>query len=152
MIKVFNRILLISSFLFLQVIFSQKIDDDKTIEKINTSIKDFFISKGEIDNKNKLGIGAWEITDGSEIGYKEIGIYLIRTVYRTDGTDYLLLKNGENFEIVDFNDLKNVITKSTILLNNKTEEDYHLYISKILKCYDENYAFSKKKTLRFEKK
>ena len=119
MIKVFNKIFLISSFFCVQVIFSQKIDDDKTIEKINSSIIDFFIVKGEIDNKNKLGIGAWEITDGSEIGYKEIGIYLIRTVYRTDGTDYLLLKNGENFEIVDFNDLKNVITKSTILLNKK---------------------------------
>lgn len=130
---------------------SQKVDSEKTIEKINSAVKEFFISKGEIDSKNKLGIGAWEITDKTELGYKETGIYLIRTVYRTDGTDYLLLKKGEDFEIVDFKDLKNVIEKSIKLLNKKSEEELYFYMTKLLECYDGNYLAVKKLRITLRK-
>jgi hypothetical protein len=123
----------------------QKVDDDKTIEKMNLAIIDFFIAKGEINSENKLGIGAWEITDKTELGNKEVGIYIIRTVYRTDGTDYLLLKNGKAYEILDFKDLKIILDKSIKLLKDKTDEELYLYVSNLMKWYDESYLYKKTK-------
>ena len=136
-------------FLSFQISFGQKVDSDRTIRKIETAITDFFIAKGEINTEHKLGIGAYEITDEKELGYKEVGIYIIRTEYRTDGTDYLLLKNGENFEILDFKDLENVLNKSTKLLHNKSDEELYEYMSKLLKWYNESYLFSKDRKIRF---
>jgi hypothetical protein len=134
----------ILSILCFQIASCQKVDENKTIEKMNLAIKDFFISKGEIDSENELGIGAWEITDKTELGNKEIGIYLIRTVYRTDGNDYLFLKNGENFEIIDFKDLKHLLDKSIKLLRDKTDEELSVYISKLMESYNGNYLWKKK--------
>lgn len=128
-----------------QIAICQKVDDDKTIEKMNLAIKDFFIAKGEINSENKLGIGAWEITDKTELGNKEVGIYIIRTVYRTDGTDYLLLKNGKAYEILDFKDLKIILDKSIKLLKDKTDEELYLYVSNLMKWYDESYLYKKTK-------
>lgn len=138
----------ILSLLCFQIASSQKVDDDKTIEKMNLAIKDFFIAKGEIDSENKLGIGAWEITDKTELGNKEVGVYLIRALYRTDGTDYVFLKNGKNFEIVDFNDLKKLLDKSIELLKDKTDDELYVYISKLMESYDGNYLWKKKNSRR----
>jgi hypothetical protein len=149
--KLRNIIVCVITILYSHYVTSQNVDDDKTIEKINTSIKEFFIAKGEIDSINKLGIGSYEITDGTYLGSKEVGIYIIRTVYRSDGTDYLLLKDGENFEILGFTDLKNVLNKSLKLLSSKSDEELNIYISKLSKYFDENYFRSKKKRLNFKK-
>ena len=135
--------LAIALILFPQSMFSQKVDDDITIERMKKDIKEFFVQKGEITKENNLEIGAYEISDGSDLGYKKIGIYIIRTVYRTDGTDYLFFKNDTEYSILDFKDLKLVINEALILLRDKPDKELSSYLKAINKWYEESYLYKK---------
>jgi hypothetical protein len=144
MIIIFKKTALaITVMLFSPFMFSQKIDDEATIEKMKKDIREFFVSNGEITKENKLGIGAYEITDGSELGYKKTGIYIIRTVYRTDGADYLFFKNDKEYSIVDFKDLKLIVNKTLTLLKDKPDLELFSYLEAINKWYEGSYLYKK---------
>lgn len=135
-----------------QSVLCQKVDDDKTIEKMKNVVKEFFIKNGEITTENKLNIEAYEITDGTDFGYKQKGIYIIRTVYSTSGNDYLFFKNGKEYLILDFEDLKLIINKSLNLLKDRSDEEKFQYLKSILKWYEESYLYFKNKEgLKFNK-
>jgi hypothetical protein len=124
---------------------SQSLENKTSIEKMKVAIKQFFIKNGEIDKKNGLDIEARELLDGSDIGSKVKGIYLIRTVYRTDGTDYLFFKNGEDFEIVDLNDLKIILNKSILLFKDEPDSTLIEYIPELIKWYKDDKTTHTKK-------
>jgi hypothetical protein len=105
---------------------------------IRIYVKEFFINIGEIDDKNNLGIDGREILDGSDLESNEKGIYLIRTVYRTDGTDYLLFKNGNLFEILSLDDFKIILNRTINFLSNDTDEKLLKYIPELTKWYIDN--------------
>ncbi|KOS06147.1 hypothetical protein AM493_08960 [Flavobacterium akiainvivens] len=104
-------------------------------------VRNFFIAKGEIDDENKLDTAAYDICDGTDIGTKEKGIYVIRTVYRTDGNDYLFFKNGADFEILDFKDLQLLTNKTFDLYKGQTAEEIYNQLECLLKWYKETYLF-----------
>ncbi|WP_163409891.1 hypothetical protein [Flavobacterium ajazii] len=138
-----NIVCLVFFLTIYQSALSQKVDDDETIRKMKNVIKEFFIKNGEITIENRLDIGAYEIIDGTELGYKNKGIYIIRTVYSTNGTDYLLFKNGKDFFILDFEDLKLIIDKSLNLLNDKPDKEIFDYLKAIIKWYEDSHLYFK---------
>jgi hypothetical protein len=150
---VFKNLAIVTVFiLFSQSLFSQKVDDDKTIDRMKNGVKEFFIHNGEITKENNLGIGAFEIIDGSDLGYKKNGIYIIRTVYRTDGNDYLFFKNDKNFSILDFTDLKLVIGETINLLRDNSDKELLNYLKAVNKWYEESYLYPKNnKRVKFVK-
>lgn len=146
----FKNLATVILFLLSHSMSSQKVDSIETIEKLKKEIKEFFIQKGEISKENNLGIGAYEITDGSDLGNKKIGIYIVRTEYRTDGEDYLFFKNDKDYTINDFTDLKLIINQTLTLLNEKSDKEIFDYIKAINKWYEESYLHKKNhKKLKF---
>ncbi|KRD08248.1 hypothetical protein ASE21_16295 [Flavobacterium sp. Root901] len=125
---------------------SQSLENKTSTGKMKVAIKEFFIKNGEIDKQNGLDIEARELLDGSDIGSKAKGIYLIRTVYRTDGTDYLFFKNGEDFEIVALNDLKIILNKSILLFKDESDSTLMEYIPELIKWYKDDKTAHTRKT------
>jgi hypothetical protein len=124
---------------------SQNLENEASTQKMKVAIKQFFIQNGEIDEKNGLDIEAREIVDGSDIGRNIKGIYLIRTVYRTDGVDYLFFKNGKKFEIVSLKDLKIILSKSIFLFKDEPDSKLLEYIPELIKWYkDDKISYSRK--------
>jgi len=140
-IKVFLSFVLLFLSNFISV---QAIDNAQTIERMKSSINQFFVDNGEIDSKNKLTATAFEITDKSELGYKKKGIYIIRTVYRTDGNDYVFFKNDLDYEIISFQQLAPILNKTTLLLANEADEVLINYIHKVIEWYKGTKKLSRK--------
>jgi hypothetical protein len=140
------------SLLFLSVLsFGQGNDKEKANLNMKIAIKEFFVNTGEINEENKLEFEAKEILDGSDLEKNIKGIYLIRTVYRTDGIDYLLFKDGELFEIVPLDNLKIILNRTINLLSNDSDEKLLDYIPKLLKWYNDN-AKSRNRGVRLQEK
>jgi hypothetical protein len=123
----------------------------KETPNIKKFVKEFFINNGEIDDQNKLDIEGKEILDGSDLDINLKGIYLIRTVYRTDGTDYLLFKNGELFEILPLDNFKIILNRTINFLSNESDEKLLRYIPELTKWYIDN-KNNKPKAIIFIKK
>lgn len=139
------KILFIAIFINCMPIYSQTYDA-KQILKIKVAIKNFFISKGEIDKQHQLDIKAIHIIDSTDIGNYKKGIYIIRTVYRTDGNDYLLyLKDNLDYEIVDFKDLKLIMSKAINLYGGSTDGELFNYLKSLLNWYEKDYFHSRPK-------
>lgn len=118
--------------------------DSKDIIKMKSAVKQFFIDKGEIDATNKLDVVSIDVTDGSELGNHEVGIYIIRTEYRTDGIDYLFFKNGKEFEIIDFNDLQLILSKTNQFLHKESDEKLLKYLEGLIRWYKDNLSVKNK--------
>jgi len=123
--------------------FSQKVDSDVQIKNMEIAIKQFLIEKGEINDENKLGIGVYDVTHRSELGKEKIGIYLIRAVYRTDGNDYILLKDDQDLEFFEFKDLRLILRKAMALLKDESDDELFIYINSISEYYEGSYLFIK---------
>lgn len=142
-----NKVKVLLSFILLflsNFIFGQVIDDVQTIECMKSSINQFFVDNGEIDSENKLTTTVFEITDKSELGHKKTGIYIIRTVYRTDGNDYVFFKNDQDYEIISFQKLAPILNRASLLLENESDEVLINYINKIIEWYKGTKRLSRK--------
>lgn len=140
---------IISVFCFYPM-FSQKGNDIIVMKK---AMVDFFTSKGEINENEKLGVLTWEITDKSPLSAdRKKGIYLIRTDSRSDGTDYLFFKNGDAFEIIGLGDLKTILKKTIILFEEETDETLALYVPKIMFWYNDGQKNRRNRNVKFVEK
>jgi hypothetical protein len=132
-----NYISFITLFIsFFAICQTEKVMNDNSSIKI--AVKEFFFNNCEIDIHNKLDVEGKEILDGSELGINTKGIYLIRTVYRTDGRDYLLFKNGDLFEILPLDNFKIILNRTINFLSNDTDEKLLKYIPELTKWYIDN--------------
>ena len=145
-----KTILTIISVFYFYPMFSQKGNDIIVMKK---AMVDFFTSKGEINENEKLGVLTWEITDKSPLSAdRKKGIYLIRTDSRSDGTDYLFFKNGDAFEIIGLGDLKTILKKTITLFEEETDETLALYVPKIMFWYNEGQRNRRNRNVKFVEK
>lgn len=139
-----KRIIVLLAILSSANLFAQKADDETTINNMKLEIRNFFVSKGEIDDKNQLEVRAINICDSTDLGFHVKGIYIIRTVYRTDGRDYFFFKNDKKFEILEIKNMKLAISKTLELFNDLPDEKLYVQLQCLLKWYDGSYLAIKK--------
>lgn len=136
--------------IFLLIIFLIPNNIEAQKSEMDSIIKQFFIKNGEIDVNNKLGISAKNILNGSEIGNEDVGIYVIRTLYSTEGKDYLFFRNKDHHEILSFDDLKKIVEKTGMFFEGKTDELFLKNLESVISLYHKNKIFNKSKTDRYK--
>jgi len=130
---------------------AQTLTDTSSVQRIRKNIELFLISKGEIENSNQSNFATTEIVDGSDLGMHKKGIYLIRADYRSNGSDYLLYKNGDKFEILDMKNYKTILSKSIELFGDDPDKVLLKYIPELTKWYNDGKVNEHKK-VKFVKK
>jgi len=116
-------------------VFSQNKNE---IEYINNEIKSFFIKKGEITKDEDINIVSFEVLTNKSIGFKNQGIYIIRTVFTSSGHDYLLYKKDRNYEIIGFDDLGAIVNKTYNFFNQQINKKTIKYINKLIVLFNDN--------------
>lgn len=138
-------------FFFMLLLFSEKFKAQGTVE-MKAFVKEFFIKNGEINENNKLDVSFINIINGKDLEDSDYGIYIIRTVYRTDGNDFLFFKNKNNYEIVDFDNLKTLVMKTANLFKESSDDIFLKNLERIITLYNENKKFEENSRNRYKLK
>jgi len=143
--NILQKILLSISVLFLNLQLSaQKVDDDKTINKIATHAIEYLLKTGDL--KAEVGwkdydgrVHILELSDNTALGYKKVGIY--RVLVSTSHTKkYLLLKSNKRYKILDTDNFGEVLKSisSFLLKHNIPDEEKVIYVEVLLNIYNMN--------------
>jgi hypothetical protein len=134
-----KKINIIFFIFFCQICFSQVVDNASTINKINEESKKYLIKKGElnVDNLNEQYF-IFEIVEKKAIGYNRKGIYRLYT-NKTPSFTYIILKDGDSFQILDLRDFSKEFKKISKFLSSGFENNIIVnYMEEILKVYNYN--------------
>lgn len=118
--------------------------------EMDSIIKQFFIENGEINAQNKLDISAKNIISENEYKDDDPGIFLIRTIYSTEGKDYLFFSNKNHHEILSFDDLKKIVETTAKFFEGKTDQLFLKNLESVLSLYHKNNIYVNKKTDRYK--
>lgn len=111
-------------------------------EIIKSSIADYLIEKEDINTIDEFDRRVFivEIKENKVLGYNNVGIFRVGTFGSSSDT-YILLKGGEDFEIIDSYYFSENLGKITsFLVENKfSNDDIIVYLEKIVELYKNNH-------------
>jgi|688.fasta_scaffold1642501_2 hypothetical protein len=112
--------------------------NDSIVNALKVAITDFFINEGVLDsNVNTSYVYGMDLVHHREIGKSNFGIYRIG-VFQSHGTEHVLIKYENSFEIFNLKDLKLIFEKvQQFSVKFKLDDQLMvLYFKEIIKLYE----------------
>lgn len=136
-----KNIILILFILSSIVCSSQKTEEVEIAKKIKLEAGAFLMKKGDISNLDSLStkISIIEILDKKILGFNSKGVYRLFS-HRSPSFTYIILKNDENFQIVELKNFSEALKEITKYLNGFNVDSNRIvsYMEKILETYRNN--------------
>ena len=120
---------------------SQKNEASDIIKKIKIEAGNFLMQKKEIESIDNLEskMSIIEILDNKVLGFNDVGVYRLFP-HKSPSSTYIILKNKNEFSIIDVKDFSTALKKITKFLDSSKLEDDKIvsYLEKVLETYRNN--------------
>jgi len=120
---------------------SQTNESSDIIKKIRIEAGSFLMQKNEIESVDNLEskMSIIELLDNKVLGFNDVGVYRLFP-HKSPSFTYIILKNKNEFSIIDLKDFSTALKKITKFLNSSKLEDNKIvsYLEKVLETYRNN--------------
>lgn len=136
------RNLILLFFIFFNSLCSSQTNElSDVIKNIKAEAGNFLMQKKEIESIDNLEskMSIIEILDNKVLGFNDVGVYRLFP-HKSPSFTYIILKNKNEFSIIDLKDFSSALKKITKFLNSSKLEDDKIvsYLEKVLETYRNN--------------